>query len=490
MATKSVEKTGKTQKKAAKAPVKAAKPAKAPAKQPAKAGKAQAKPAKAPESKAPKESLKAWIISVRMGLGHQRASYALQYLAPDGVLNVGEASTSDPDEMKLWTKLTKSYEAISRLKKIPLIGGGLFNMMNRILFIPPFYPLRDLSKPGIQTRFIHRFIEKGLGKRLMEKVNDPPLPMISTYPVPALIADFYGRGRNYCVVTDTDINRAWVSVDPFASKTWYFAPCSRVVFRLKAYGVRDEQIFLTGFPLPKSLLGSEKLEILQADLGQRLHYLDPGDQFWPLHGVNVEYFLGKENLKFRKDRRLTISYAVGGAGAQWETGLEIAQSLRDMILRKELTLALVCGVRKEIRDNFVRGLKDLQIPAELVPMVYSEEKDEYFERFNQLIRVTDILWTKPSELVFYSGLGMPIIMTEPLGSQETFNKKWMLEIQAGIAQDDPRYANEWLMDLLRLGRLAECGWDGFLKARKYGTYKIEEVLRTGTMIRETSPLRR
>ena len=98
---------------------------------------------------------------------------------------------------------------------------------------------------------------------------------------------------------------------------------------------------------------------------------------------------------------------------------------------------LVCGVRKEVRDNFARGLKDLKIPASLVPLVYAEDKDDYFEQFNQLMRVTDVLWTKPSELVFYSGLGIPIIMTEPVGSQESYNRKWLLEVQAGVTIPPP-----------------------------------------------------
>jgi hypothetical protein len=329
-----------------------------------------------------------------------------------------------------------------------------------------------------------------MGKKLMEKIRSRPLPMISTYPIPALIADYHGQPLNYCVVTDSELNRAWVPVDPSRSKAIYLAPCSRAVFRLREYGVQDDHIFLTGFPLPKSLLGSEKLEVLLSDFGQRLNYLDPKDQFWPLQGVNARHFLGEENIRFRKERRLTITYAVGGAGAQWEIGLQIAKSLRERILKKELTLALVCGVRPEVRDAFVRGLKDLKIPLELVPMVYAEDKDDYFDQFCALMRVTDVLWTKPSELVFYSALGIPVIMTDPIGPQEIFNKKWLLEIQGGMGQDDPEYCGEWLIDLLELGRLAECAWDGFLKARKFGTYKIEEILRTGTMIRETSPLRR
>jgi len=85
---------------------------------------------------------------------------------------------------------------------------------------------------------------------------------------------------------------------------------------------------------------------------------------------------------------------------------------------------------------------------------------------------------------------MPIITTPALGSQETFNRKWLLDIQAGIRQENPDYAHQWLMDLLNKGRLAEAAWSGFLKARKLGTYKIIEVLQTGAMKHELSPIER
>ncbi|MHB8579749.1 MAG: DUF6938 domain-containing protein [Ignavibacteriaceae bacterium] len=106
------------------------------------------------------------------------------------------------------------------------------------------------------------------------------------------------------------------------------------------------------------------------------------------------------------------------------------------------------------------------------------------------MRTTDILWTKPSELSFYAGLGLPIIMTPPIGSQEQFNAKWLFEIQAGIKQENPEYPDQWLFDLLNKGRLAEAAWSGFLKARKLGTYKILEVLVTGRMSHEDSPILR
>jgi hypothetical protein len=106
------------------------------------------------------------------------------------------------------------------------------------------------------------------------------------------------------------------------------------------------------------------------------------------------------------------------------------------------------------------------------------------------MRTTDILWTKPSELSFYAGLGIPIIMTPSIGSQERFNKQWLHEIHAGMRQENPDYTDQWLYDLLDNGTLADMAWSGFLKARKLGTEKIVEILKTGTMKQSNSPLER
>jgi hypothetical protein len=437
-----------------------------------------------------KEKLQAWIVSINMGLGHQRATYPLKDIAYDGILLVGEKETSSPHEIKLWHRITGGYELISRIKKIPLSGNMLFSVMDRFMDIAPIYPLRDMSRPGFQTKLIYSYIEKGLGKSLMEKIESKSLPLICSYPVPALIADYYNYSRNYCIITDAEINRAWVPKDPATSRTVYFAPCSRALQRLRQYGVLDERIFLTGFPLPLCTLGSDKLEVLRHDLGQRLHYLDPRNKFWPLHELSVKHFLGRQYIAFKKERVFSLAFAVGGAGAQTDIALKIAKSLKKQIQKKELKLYLIAGIREEVYKHFQRGLKDLGFSAEQVPIIYSPDIYEYFDKFSELMRVIDVLWTKPSELSFYSGLGLPIIMADAIGAQERYNKKWLLEIQAGIPQEDPEFANEWLIDLWQYGRLAESAWDGFLKARKFGTYKIYEILRTGTMIRETSPLRR
>jgi hypothetical protein len=436
------------------------------------------------------EMQKAWVATVDMGLGHQRATYPLRHLAEGGIITVGGSTASDPEEKKLWDRTRHTYEFLSRVRRIPIIGKPMFGMLDALQSIPSFYPIRDMSAPSYQVKLLGRFIDRGLCKGLIESINSKPLPLITSYLAPAIAADKAGYGRIYCIICDAEVSRAWVAENPRKSRIHYLAPCGRAVMRLKSYGVPDERIFLSGFPFPLEILGNASLDVLRNDTAQRLFYLDPNDRFWPLHGRNVVHFLGKGNCRFRRQRRLTLTYAVGGAGAQKEFGYQIARSLAGKLQNGEVALNLVAGIREEVYRYFVQVKEELLPDCPYLRILYSPGKEKYFQMFSQAIRATDILWTKPSELSFYCGLGIPIIMSPAIGAQEVFNRRWLQEIQAGIPQEDPEYADQWLFDLWREGRLAESAWDGFLKARKYGTYKIQEILETGTMARETSPLKR
>ena len=297
-----------------------------------------------------------------------------------------------------------------------------------------------------------------------------------------------GYTPTYCVVCDAEINRAWVAENPRESRIVYLAPCGRAVRRLNEYGIPNERIWLTGFPLPTECLGNRSLNVLRKDLGQRLHYLDPLNRFWPLHGRNIEYFLGKENCRFLRQRVLTVTFGVGGASAQVDIAHTIAHSLREKITRGEVRLNILAGVRPEAKATLEAIRKELSAPQ--IRIIAGTSLEEYFHGFADCMRTTDILWTKPSELSFYCGLGIPVIMAPTIGSQEEYNKAWLLEIQAGFPQQDPQYTDQWLLDLVKAGRLADAAWDGFLKARKFGTYKIHEIIRTGNMKMETSVLLR
>ena len=101
---------------------------------------------------------------------------------------------------------------------------------------------------------------------------------------------------------------------------------------------------------------------------------------------------------------------------------------------------------------------------------------EYFNNFNQALRTTDILMTKPSELSFYAGLGIPIIIEPSIGSQEDFNRRWLLHMGVALLQENPKYIDQWLFDLLDAGDFAEMAMQGFVEVEKLGTYRIEKII--------------
>ncbi len=441
----------------------------------------------------PLPNQKAWIIAADMGLGHQRAAYPLADLGEGQILTAGSAAYASEKEAQLWARMRYIYEGISRVNHIPVIGGFLFGLMDRFQEINPYYPFRDLSTPTIQVKYLKSLVKKGLGETLVNLLAPTNLPIVTTFFAVAIAAEARGYPKIYLLVTDTDIHRVWVPENPSKCNIAYLAPCGHAIKRLKEYGIKDEQIFLTGFPLPKANLGSRDLEILKLDLAQRLNYLDPKGRFWSLHRVEVEHYLLPENCVKRGNRTLTLTFAVGGAGAQKEIGVKILKSLREKINSREIRLNLVVGLRSDVEEYFRHALKEHGLEEELglgVNIIHSSSREKYFHRFNMLLRTTDILWTKPSELSFYSALGIPIIIAPPLGSHEHWNKKWLLEHRAGFAQDDPEHCSEWLFDLLNEGLLAQAAWDGFLYGRKCGTFKIEELLNTGIITRDLSPLKR
>ncbi len=432
----------------------------------------------------------AWVVAADMGFGHKRAVSPLREIAEGDIISVGENDAASPMERTLWRRLLYIYESFSRAWSIPVVGRYIFRVLDTFLRIPTVYPLRNLSKTTFQVDLLESFIEKGLCQGMLERIKEKRLPLVTSFYAPAIAADRNGSEKIYCIICDADLNRVWVAREPSESRIEYFAPCGRAAQRLKAYGVSEERIFLTGFPLPRELVGGTEMTALKSDLGQRLLYLDPRKRFWPRYGVNVEHFLGAENCTPGDARTLTITYSVGGAGALREIGGKIARSLKEHLLSGEIRLNLAAGTKDSVRNYFNQVKSAISSSCDNIQVISGETFEEYIAAFNAALRTTDILWTKPSELSFYSALGMPIVMTPALGSQETFNRNWLLDIHAGIRQENPDYTHQWLLDLLNKGRLAEAAWSGFLKARKLGTYRIIEVLQTGSMKRELSPIER
>jgi hypothetical protein len=412
-----------------------------------------------------------------MGYGHQRTSYPLRELAEGKIINANNYSGMPKRDQKIWELMRKFYEFISNFKRIPLVGSFVFFLFDAFQKILNFYPKRDLSQPNFALRQIFFLFRQGWGKDLIEKLEKRPLPIITTFFTPAFMAEFFSYPKEiFCVICDADISRTWAPLKPKLSKIKYFAPTKRVVERLKLYGIKPENIFLTGYPLPLENIGTKKMEILKEDLRHRLLNLDPERKYFKEYKILIETKLGK--LPRESNHPLTIMFSVGGAGAQREIGIEIVKSLTEKIKKGKVKVILSAGIKKKVREYFNKNIKKLNLENnENIEVIFEDKIQNYFKKFNQTLRKTDILWTKPSELSFYTALGLPIIIAPSIGSQEEFNKRWLLKSGFGILQENPHYTEQWLFDWLKNGYLAEAAMQGFVEGKKLGTFNIERIIR-------------
>ncbi|MEY4575413.1 MAG: hypothetical protein RL701_116 [Pseudomonadota bacterium] len=413
------------------------------------------------------------VVAIDMGYGHLRPARALARRLKTEVLHADRMPLADAEESIHWARLRKAYERISRVSSLPVIGGPLRTVLNTATHIPPLYPFRDLSFQTLGVRILERSGRKGLGRTLVAHLQSNDLTLLTTFYSPAILADYHGYDRVFCIVTDSDVNRVWAPIKPATSKVHYFAPSGRVVRRLRAYGVPKEQIELTGFPLPDELVGGVEAPALRKNLAARLARLDPNGTFAKQYQGDLEAF----GPLPKPDGPPHLVFAVGGAGAQSELPASFLPSLAGALNAGELRLTLVAGVRDEVRRRFEQQIGACNLERQLgntLHVLHESDTDRYFERFDALLANTDVLWTKPSELVFYAGLGLPLLLTEPVGIHENYNRRFAQENGAALRQRNPSVIGERLRELLEEGHLATAAWAGFRRIPHRGLYEIEK----------------
>ncbi len=144
-----------------------------------------------------------------------------------------------------------------------------------------------------------------------------------------------------------------------------------------------------------------------------------------------------------------------------------------------MRLALVAGIRRDVEARFreaLRGAGLEPLVGGAVEVLIEDGFPAYYAAFNALLARTDVLWTKPSELTFYGALGLPLVLSRPVGVHERYNRRWARESGAGLKQRDPRFAAEWLGDALADGHLAAAAWAGYMRLPKFGLYRILEAV--------------
>lgn len=418
------------------------------------------------------------VTAVEMGYGHLRAAHSLASALGSEVVLADRPPLVSAEELRLWKASRRLYEVTSRASQIPFLGVPLRSALDALTAIPPLHPQRDLSAPTFQARSLHRLIEQGLGRGLAGLLSRSGSPLVSTFFASAISAEYLGCDRVYCVVTDVDVNRVWVPLRPERSKIFYLTPSQRAVHRLRAYGVPWERIEFTGFPLPHELIGGPDLPVLVRNLAGRLVRLDPKGIFRDQTRGEIDHFLG-DLPEDQEDRPPLVTFTVGGAGAQAELARDLLKGLRSLINEGKVRIALVAGVRGEIAAKFQEWVREAGLGDHLGSAVRVElaaSLEEYFPRFNQLLAETDVLWTKPSEMTFFAALGLPLVLTDPVGFHERYNRRWAVENGPGLKQRNPRYAEFWMREWLNEGTLAAAAWYGFLRMPKHGLYQILETV--------------
>jgi hypothetical protein len=418
------------------------------------------------------------VVTVEMGYGHLRAAAPLARALGAELLQADRAPLVGPEEERLWSRVRRSYEVVSRVSQLPVVGAPLRWALDALTDIPSLHPYRDLSAPTRGLRTLQRLVRRGLGAGLVTRLRASGAPLVTTFYASAIVADHAGHEPVFCVVTDTDVNRIWAPAQPARARIRYLVPTRRAARRLRSYGVPEDRITFTGFPLPDELVGGPSLAILKRHLGARIVRLDPSGEFRRSIPEELAHFLGALPRE-EEGRPPRIVFAVGGAGAQAGIAATSLPGFRAPLEAGRLALTLVAGTRRDVEARFREAIHRAGLEPLLggpLEVLAARSFPEYYARFNTLLETTDVLWTKPSELVFYAALGLPLVLAPSVGVHERYNRRWARESGAGVKQRDPRFAAERIADWLADGVLAAAAWAGYMRLPKFGLYRVLEAL--------------
>lgn len=395
------------------------------------------------------------LVSSEMGLGHLRALYPFEELYNTQTIVLGQNSTSSSLNRFLWRKALTGYNWISRHQQLPVIGKPLFSILDSLLAIAPLSDKKIASKGSFQLGLVEYAIKAGLCDEL-ENYSSKKIVLTSFYAPTIYFSKKHPEVKLLCQICDTDLSRVWVPRKA-SNNIIYLATCVQARNRLLSYGVAKNNIHITGFPFPNSLVGDINQGIAKTNFEERL--------------VRLKMAAGKTNIK----TPLRILFAIGGAGAQTGIALQAVQSLSVQILNGDIEFTLVVPPQFKHHKNLNKLKSRIFKNCEFFKVVYSNSQTSYFNSFNKAISISDVLWTKPSELSFYSALGIPIIISPPLGAQERANREWLLEMGAGVDQMRPTQTHIWINNLLMSGllhRMAKQGWENGIRTGSYSTVDL------------------
>lgn len=393
--------------------------------------------------------MKPIVAAIEMGYGHLRPAAALAEALGTDLLQMDLPPLGEDVDWRFWESIRRLYEPLTRASQLPGVGGPMRALLNTVTAIPSPWPAQDLSGPTQGTKWMERAARDGIGRALAAHLHNTGAPLLTTFYAAAILAELHGARNLACLITDSDINRVWAPPDPARSTIRYFAPTDRARRRMESYGVPRERIRVTGYPLPHELVGGRERTALVKNFAARI-----------------------ERLEGRGEAPLIV-FAIGGAGAQVPLAVQAVRGMKRQIAAGKLRLGLVAGYRPEVMRSLRNALLEAGLEANAgVELHGSHDFFSYYRDFNALLARADALWSKPSEMTFFAGLGLPFIAAPPVGVHESWNLRWATDRGAALPEHDPAAAGEWLLEWVEDGTLAGAARAGYERLPQLGLYEI------------------
>lgn len=389
------------------------------------------------------------VTSALMGFGHLRAAHNISSYSHAPVVRVDRKPYVRGVDRFVWNGAQRIHTYASRDAESR--NRFLYNWYENLMQLP-----HDDRDPSLtESRFI-LFLEKlGMGKSFFDSLDARCPALLHTFYLHAMIS-VYRRypGRNYLLLCDTDFHRVWAPINPGNRNLEYMVPVPKSADRLISYGVPPGRIHVTGFPLPTANTGSRDLGTLISDFEVR-----------------------KKRLRRDSSLPLTVMFPFSGAGAYSNVLAELVKALLDHLREGSLRLIVSCGDNEDALKNaenlFVNyGLDE----SEFTEIMFDRDLFASFDRFNMALKSADLIITKPSEMVFYAALGIPMVFLPPIGAHEARNREYLIDNGCAVDIGNPSDFPRWLEDNRRNEKLLELAEMGYRNLPRTGTFEIDELV--------------
>ncbi len=395
-------------------------------------------------------SVKKYLItSALMGFGHLRAAHNISSYSHAPVVRVDRDPNVNAVDKFVWSGSQYLHSYASRGAEGR--GGLLYKWFEGVMSIP-----EDHQAPSMaESNFIHLLKRLGVGKTFYRDLNGSSTPLLHTFYLPAMLSVYWKySGKNFLLLCDTDFHRVWVPTDPTVGNLEYFVPILDSADTLMSYGVPPDRIHVTGFPLPPASTGGRDLGTLISDFEVR-----------------------RMRLRANSSVPLTIMFPFSGAGAYANILADLVKTILDDLREGSLRLMVSCGNNEHALRNAENIFTNYGLDeSEFAEIMFDKDIFGSFDRFNRALKSVDLIITKPSEMVFYAGLGIPMAFLPPIGAHEAKNRRYLVENKCAVDMGAVSEFPLWLDEARRSGKLLEFAEMGYRNIPKTGTYEIDDIM--------------